>query len=570
MGKKLDALFGRKLRTSKFSSLAKLAVSRIAILKNKAQVRFSHARSDVIQLLNLGQQERALLRVEHVIKDQNMVDAFVMMEDYLHFLNDRVVLLETNRECPDELKEAVSSLIFASSRCGEFPELQEIRGVFVSRFGKEMAARAVELRSNCGVNPKIIQKFSARQASLESRKKLLKDIAYDNGIVLHLEEDAPVVAQEKMDVSQPKQQEQHVEDFKSTKLDVTDSQARTHVLPEEELSESLKGRKKYKDVAAAALEAFESAAYAAQAARAAVELSRYDSRDIERDDHGDSSHGKGTLYDSDGSLTPVLQGRYEASEENKQAARAAVELSRYYSQDMEWDNHGDSSHRQGTPYDSDGSLTPELQGRYEAEENKLSNDSLVFNEIYTIDSNSSESEDENMKGNGRVHLEFEESKTKPGFDRTPSNSSSDSDGNMWNERYQLPDSLSHNKPEGNGMVSYLVDKKAEREQVSIPSPKHHDLDLYRNTNLLADENQYIREYNAVHDEDVSYEDENKLPYQSPKWIPLKSHADAMINPKKGNYEYKTANSTTSAENLSTSSDIDRKRLSVRTRRARGA
>jgi vacuolar protein sorting-associated protein IST1 len=60
-----------------------------------------------------------------------------------------------HRECPDELKEAVSSLIFASSRCGEFPELQEIRGVFVSRFGKEIAACAVELRSNCGVNPKV-------------------------------------------------------------------------------------------------------------------------------------------------------------------------------------------------------------------------------------------------------------------------------------------------------------------------------------------------------------------------------------------------------------------------------
>lgn len=351
---------------------------------------------------------------------------------------------------------------------------------------------------------------------MESRKKLLKDIASDNGIVLHLEEDAPVVAQEKMDVSQPKQQEQHAEDFKSAKLDVTESQARTHVLPEDELSESLKGRKKYKDVAAAALEAFESAAYAAQAARAAVELSRYDSQDIERDDHGDSSHGQGTLYDSDGPLIPELQGRYEALEENK-----------------------------------------------------LSNDSLVFNEIYTIDNISSESEDENMKGNGRVHLEFEESKTKPGFDRTLSNSSSDSDGNMWNERYQLSDSLFHNKPVGNEMVSYLVDKKAEREQVTIPSPKHHDLDLCRNTNLLADENQHIREYNAVHDEDVSCEDEDKLPYQSPKRIPLKPHADAMINPRKGNYEYKTAHSTTSDENLSTRSNIDRKRLSVRTRRARG-
>lgn len=60
-----------------------------------------------------------------------------------------------HRECPDELKEAISSLIFASSRCGEFPELYEIRGVFVSRFGKEVAARAIELHNNCGVHPKV-------------------------------------------------------------------------------------------------------------------------------------------------------------------------------------------------------------------------------------------------------------------------------------------------------------------------------------------------------------------------------------------------------------------------------
>ncbi|KAJ6707621.1 VACUOLAR PROTEIN SORTING-ASSOCIATED PROTEIN IST1-RELATED [Salix viminalis] len=481
-GRKLDSIFGRKSKRSKFGSLAKLAVSRIAILKNKTQVRFDQAKSDVIQLLNLGHQERALLRVEHVIKNQNMVDVYAMMEDYLHFLNDRIVQLETNKECPDELKEAVSSLIFASSRCGEFPELQEIRGDFVSRFGKQIAACAVELRSNCGVNPKIIQKFSTTQASLESRKKLLKDIASENGIVLHLEEDAPLVAQEKMDFSRPKQ---HAEDSKPAKFGVTESQARTHVFPEEELSESLKGRKKYKDVAAAAQEAFESAAYAAHAARAAVELSRYDSRDDEQDDRGDSSHGQGSLYDSDGSLTPDLRGRYEASEENKR-----------------------------------------------------SNDRMVFNGKYTNDNISSESEDENVGGNGRVHLGFEESRTNPGFDRTLSNSSSDSVRNMWNERN--------------------------------PTPKHHDLDLYRNTNLLEDENQHIREYNAVHEDDISYEDENELPHQSPKWIPLKSHAGAMINPKKGNYEDESARSTTSAENSSARSNIDRKRSSVRTTRARGA
>ncbi|KAJ6734981.1 VACUOLAR PROTEIN SORTING-ASSOCIATED PROTEIN IST1-RELATED [Salix purpurea] len=294
MGKKLDALFPRKFNTSKFSSLAKLAISRIAILKNRKQVRVSFAKSDVIQLLNLGYQERALLRVEHVIKDQGMADAFDMMEDYIHFLVDRVVQLQKNKECPDELKEAVSSLIFASSRCGEFPELQEIRGIFTSRFGKEFAAGAVELRSNCGVNSYIIENLSGRQPSLECRKKLLKGIATENGIILNLVEDDPVVAQQHHHhhhhQQQQHQHQQQQHESKPVKLDVTEHQARTHVFREEELSGSSRGRK-YKDVASAALEAFESAVYAAQAARVAVELSRYESLENEQHGHGDSSHG---------------------------------------------------------------------------------------------------------------------------------------------------------------------------------------------------------------------------------------------------------------------------------------
>lgn len=73
-------------------------------------------------------------------------------EIFLHILH---------RECPEELREAVSSLIFASSRCGEFPELLKIREMLTMRFGKEFAARAIELRNNSAVNPKVIKKFIA-------------------------------------------------------------------------------------------------------------------------------------------------------------------------------------------------------------------------------------------------------------------------------------------------------------------------------------------------------------------------------------------------------------------------
>jgi len=53
----------------------------------------------------------------------------------------------------------------------------------------------------------------------------------------------------------------------------------------------------------------------------------------------------------------------------------------------------------------------------------------------------------------------------------------------------------------------------------------------------------------VHEEVASDEDENKLPYQSPKWIPPKSHVNTTTNPTKGNYVYKTVTKYTSFFNF---------------------
>ncbi|KAL7001198.1 hypothetical protein U1Q18_002351 [Sarracenia purpurea var. burkii] len=141
MGKKLDSMLGRNFHASKLTSLVNLAVSRLAVLRHQRQARYSLARSDIAQLLKLGYHDRALLRVEQVIKEQNMLDVFVMMEGYCHSLAERINLIEQQKECPEELKEAISSMIFAATRCGEFPELQEMRAIFMSRFGKDEGVR---------------------------------------------------------------------------------------------------------------------------------------------------------------------------------------------------------------------------------------------------------------------------------------------------------------------------------------------------------------------------------------------------------------------------------------------
>lgn len=66
MGKKLDALLGRSFKTTRCRALVNLAISRLAVLANQRQVRSSQAHSDVIQLLKLGHQERALFRVRSI------------------------------------------------------------------------------------------------------------------------------------------------------------------------------------------------------------------------------------------------------------------------------------------------------------------------------------------------------------------------------------------------------------------------------------------------------------------------------------------------------------------------
>lgn len=59
------------------------------------------------------------------------------------------------RICPLDLKEAISSLIFASPRCSDLPELLQIRQLFAAKYGKEFAAAAAELRPDCGVNRRV-------------------------------------------------------------------------------------------------------------------------------------------------------------------------------------------------------------------------------------------------------------------------------------------------------------------------------------------------------------------------------------------------------------------------------
>lgn len=60
----------------------------------------------------------------------------------------------------NDVCEAVSSLIYAASRCGDVPELHSLRNMFKQHFGQEFERTCVELRPGNNVYPQIKEYLS--------------------------------------------------------------------------------------------------------------------------------------------------------------------------------------------------------------------------------------------------------------------------------------------------------------------------------------------------------------------------------------------------------------------------
>ncbi|KAL6909439.1 hypothetical protein ACP4OV_001720 [Aristida adscensionis] len=266
MGRRLDVLLGRTTKqTARLRSLLGLAVARLGVVRGHRQVRCAQARGDVEQLLRLGHRDRALLRAEQVLREQNALDALLMLEAYCAVLAERAALLDARRGpegggCPDELREAAAGIIYAAARCGDLPELQEVRRLLAAKLGREFVSAAAELRSGCGVNAKIVQKLSTKQPSLESREMVLQEIAAEKGIAVPVRVHEPAFEAGGSGPNQRKPKQDDDDRISAADLeedDITADSAQT-----------------FKNVEAAAQAAFESAASAAAAAKAAMELSR--------------------------------------------------------------------------------------------------------------------------------------------------------------------------------------------------------------------------------------------------------------------------------------------------------
>ncbi|XP_039043205.1 IST1 homolog [Hibiscus syriacus] len=176
----LDSFFNKGFKAANCKTLLKLTIPRIKLLRNRREIQIKQMRRDIVKLLETGQEATARIRVEHIIREENIMAAQEILELFCELIAVRLPIIETQMECPLDLKEAISSICFAAPRCADLPELLQVQMLFTSKYGKEFVSAATELRPDCGVNRQLIELLSVRAPLPEIKLKLLKEIAEEH------------------------------------------------------------------------------------------------------------------------------------------------------------------------------------------------------------------------------------------------------------------------------------------------------------------------------------------------------------------------------------------------------
>lgn len=176
----LQALGLERFRVSKLKPNLKMAEQRLGILTSKKTNLIKTQKRDIASLLREGKEEKARIRVEHLIRMDFTIEAYELIGLLCELLHERAALVASEKECPPDLREAMCTLIWASARC-EVPEMKEIAHQLELKYGKEFAAEARANDKGC-VNGRVLHKLGVAPPSAYLVVKYLGAIAEEHNV----------------------------------------------------------------------------------------------------------------------------------------------------------------------------------------------------------------------------------------------------------------------------------------------------------------------------------------------------------------------------------------------------
>ncbi|XP_051134829.1 vacuolar protein sorting-associated protein IST1-like [Andrographis paniculata] len=158
---------------SKCKSDLKVTRTRIEIIKKRKNAIQKYFKNDIVDLLRNGFDLNAYDRVEGLIHEIEKSSCYEFIDRYCQHISDNLSAIDKQRECPNDCREAVSSLMYAAARFADLPELRQLRTLFSERYGRSLDPY---------VEKQFAEKANAEMPSKDVKLRLLEEIASESGL----------------------------------------------------------------------------------------------------------------------------------------------------------------------------------------------------------------------------------------------------------------------------------------------------------------------------------------------------------------------------------------------------
>ncbi|XP_068637372.1 uncharacterized protein [Aristolochia californica] len=168
----LDGLRGRGFSSKCKSLIAKLK-NRTDILKRKKRAVIGYLKKDIADLLLKGSDTNAYGKAERLIAEVNHGCSYELMEKFCDCILSQLSLMQKQRDCPEESKEAVATVMFAAARVADLPELSDLRRIFTEKYGNSLESF---------VNQEFVDRIILKLPSVDQKLELMQIIASEFSI----------------------------------------------------------------------------------------------------------------------------------------------------------------------------------------------------------------------------------------------------------------------------------------------------------------------------------------------------------------------------------------------------
>ncbi|GLT62183.1 hypothetical protein SLA2020_348390 [Shorea laevis] len=167
-----DGLFKSKFY-SKCKSNINLLKKRLEAIRTKRSVMQKHWKNDIAELLRNGHDIEAYGRAERLLVEQNMLACYEFIEKFCGCISNHLSAMNKQRDCPEECKEAVPSLMYAAARFYDLPELRDLRTVFTDRYRNSLESYT---------NKEFVESLRSNPPTKKIKIQLLQDVAQESNI----------------------------------------------------------------------------------------------------------------------------------------------------------------------------------------------------------------------------------------------------------------------------------------------------------------------------------------------------------------------------------------------------